>query len=175
MRGHGLAVGVTVLLAVTRLDAQAFNPPTVQHATRGTHLGLYGFGVLAGGDVAAQSQLVLGVTLDAGTLLVSELLVRPSLELGFANGVDTYVGSLEVLYRFAPDGAGLLPYAGGGPGLYGHAHCQADARCPAVWLNAVVGVEVRFRSTFSWIVQYHGLDLLQHSRLELGLTTRRGN
>jgi hypothetical protein len=173
--GRRLAVAVTVALAATRLDAQAFNPPTVQHATVGTHLGLYGFSVLAGGDFAAPSQVVLGVGLDAGTVVISALRVRPWAELGFANGVDTYVGSLEMLYRFAPDGAALVPYAGGGPGLESHAQCQADARCPAVWLNAVLGVEVRFRSTFNWIVQYHGLDLFQRSRLELGLTTRRGN
>ena len=175
MTSRQLVVRIAALLAVTRLDAQAFNPPTVQHTTRGTRLGLYGFSVLAGEDLAAQPQLVLGLALDAGTAIVSRLRLRPSVELGFANGVDSYLGSLDVLYRFAPDGASLVPYAGGGPGLDGHARCQADPQCPAAWFNAVLGVEVRYRSTFNWILEYHGLDLFQHSRLELGLTTRRGS
>ena len=168
-------VAVVLALLPPPIWAQAFTPPSVAHADAGTRLGLYGFGVRAGADLANSGQLVLGFAIDAGSIGVSALRVRPSVELGFANGLETYTGSLEGLYRLKPDGASLGPYVGGGPGVRGHARCQADSTCPALWLNVVMGLEIRFRPTFNWLVEYHGLDLFQHGRLELGLTTRRGS
>jgi len=166
----GLAVAS---LGGVRLAAQGFNPPQVERAEMGTRIGLYGFGVRAGADVGGLSQIVLGLTLDAGSIGVAALRVRPSVELGFSNGLDTYTASVEALYRFRSAGASVVPYLGAGPAVESHASCSADTSCPALWLNAVVGVEVRFRPTFNWLVEYHGLDLLRHGRLEIGLTTRR--
>jgi hypothetical protein len=173
-RARAAALGAAAALVAAGLSAQAFNPPPVQRPEPGTNLGLYGFGVRAGADVGAPRQLVLGLTLDAGSIGVPRVRLRPSVELGFANGPDTYTGSLEILYRFRPDGMPLVPYVGAGPAVRGQTGCQADVQCPAIWVNAVAGLEVRFRSTFNWLVEYHGLDLFRHGRLELGLTTRRG-
>ncbi|PYO98586.1 MAG: hypothetical protein DMD60_03895, partial [Gemmatimonadetes bacterium] len=96
-----------VLLAaggLTRLAAQEFHPPQVRAAgRRGTRLGLFGFGVRSGIDLAGPTQMVFGVTLDAGDLVSPRLRVRPSGEIGFFNGRNSYVGSLEALYRFTAE------------------------------------------------------------------------
>jgi hypothetical protein len=39
----------------------------------------------------------------------------------------------------------------------------------------VLGIEVRYRSTFNWLLEYHALNAFRRNRLYLGLTTRRGN
>src|SRR3989454_9211302 len=36
--------------------------------------------------------------------------------------------------------------------------CGTDAACPALWVNAVVGFELRYRSTFNWLFEYHAMD-----------------
>jgi len=170
----GVRLGGAALL-VTRLGAQAFNPPAV-HRTEptGTRLGLFGFGVRGGADLVSSGQLAFGMTLDAGNLALARLRLRPSAEFGFTNGANTYNGSLEAVYRFQEDGAALVPYAGAGLAVRGHADCGSDPQCPTLWVNAVLGVEVRYRPAFNWLVEYHGLDLFRHGRLYLGLTTRRG-
>jgi hypothetical protein len=168
-----MMIGAT--LAV-QLVAQEFHPPSVQPARpHGTRLGLFGFGVRSGVDFKGNGELVLGVALDAGNLFVNRLRLRPSAELSVLSGTDTYVGSLEVLYHFADDDQAAVPYAGTGLAVAGHANCATDANCPGLWLNVVVGIEVRFRSTFNWLLEYHALDAFQRSRLYLGLTTRRGS
>jgi hypothetical protein len=106
---------------------------------------------------------------------VSRLRIRPSAEIGFLNGDDTYVGSLEAVYRLAGDNETVIPYLGAGFALAGHRDCSADASCPAVWLTTVLGIEVRYRSTFNWLIEYHALDAFQRNRFYLGLSTRRGN
>ena len=90
-------VWLTLLLAaggVTGLAAQEFHPPQVRPAgDRGTHLGLFGFGVRGGIDLSGSRQMVFGVTLDAGNLVSPRLRIRPSGEIGFFNGRNSYVGS----------------------------------------------------------------------------------
>ena len=168
-----MAIGATL---AAQLAAQEFHPPPVQRGRpNGTRLGLFGFGVRSGVDFKGNGEFVLGVALDAGNLFVNRLRLRPSVELGVLSGTDTYVGSLELLYHFADDDQAALPYAGTGVAVAGHAACAADPNCPGLWLNIVVGIEVRFRSTFNWLLEYHALDAFQRSRLYLGLTTRRGN
>jgi opacity protein-like surface antigen len=158
-----------------RLGAQAFHPPPVQRRDDGTRIGFFGFGIRAGMDLNSGGQAVFGLTLDLGNLASSRLRIRPSGEVGVGNGVNTYVGSLELLFRLTDDAGAVTPYVGAGVGIAGHAECGTDASCPAVWVNGVLGTEIRFRSTFNWLLEYHAMDAFQHNRVYLGLTTRRGN
>ena len=167
---------VLAVAAPPRLAAQQFHPPAVRpDAGRGTRIGLFGFGARGGIDVAHQSQLVVGVTLDAGDLWTDRLRIRPSGEIGMFNGANSYVGSLEALYRLSGDEEMATPYVGGGFSFAGHDACGSDRECPDLWANIAVGLEVHFRSTFNWLLEYHALAGFNHNRLYMGLTTRRGN
>jgi hypothetical protein len=157
------------------LHAQAFNPPPVGSHSAGTRIGLFGFGLRAGMDVSGDGQAILGGALDLGSLATDQLRLRPSFEIGILNGANTYAANFELVYRFAPDKQPIIPYTGGGIAIAGHAGCGEDPDCPGVWVNVVLGVEVRFRSTFNWLIEYHGMDAFQRNRLYLGLTSRRGN
>jgi hypothetical protein len=168
-----VALGAT--LAV-RVSAQAFHPPPVQRNRPGdTRIGLLGFGVRGGADLGGKGAAVLGVALDAGNLFVDRLRLRPSAEIGILNGPNTYVGSFEGLYRLSDDNQAATPYFGAGLAVAGHAGCGTDASCPGLWINFVLGMEVRYRSTFNWLLEYHALNAFRRNRLYLGLTTRRGN
>jgi hypothetical protein len=173
------SMGLALLLAAGGagpLAAQEFHPPPVPRASgRGTRLGLLGFGVRGGIDVAGNTQMVFGVALDAGNLFVSRFRLRPSGEIGVFNGVNSYVGSLEALYRFTGDEQTATPYVGGGFSLVGHDACGNDPDCPDLWANLVVGFELHYRSTFNWLLEYHAMDSFRHNRFYVGLTTRRGN
>ncbi len=175
MRSIRMSVVLVMLLAAAPLAAQEFHPPPVRRSGEGTRLGLLGFGVRGGIDVSGQSQLVLGVTLDAGNLVSGRFRLRPSGEIGVFNGDNTYVGSFEGLYRFTGDDQVATPYAGGGFSIAGRDHCGNYADCPDLWINVVVGVEIHYRSTFNWLLEYHAMDAFHHNRLYAGLTTRRGN
>jgi len=164
------------LVATAPLTAQEFHPPPVRPASdRGSRLGLFGFGVRGGIDVKGKTQLVFGATLDAGNLGTTRFRIRPSAEIGVFNGDNTYVGSFEALYRFTGDEQPATPYAGGGLSVAGRDHCGNYSDCPALWANVVVGVEIHYRSTFNWLLEYHAMDAFRHNRLYIGLTTRRGN
>lgn len=168
-----VAVGATLAVGV---GAQEFHPPPVQRSgPGGTRIGLLGFGVRAGADLSGEGAAVLGAALDIGNLFVDRFRLRPSAEIGILNGPNTYVASFEGLYRFGSDIQAVTPYVGGGLAVAGHADCGSDAGCPGLWLNVVLGIEVRYRSTFNWLFEYHALDAFRHNRLYLGLTTRRGN
>src|SRR5439155_5124909 len=137
-------VGLSLLLAVAAaaaLAAQEFHPPPVGSAGDGTRLGLLGFGVRGGIDLSGNTQLVFGVTLDAGNLLSNRFRLRPSGEIGVFNGVNSYVGSLEGLYRFTGEGQAVTPYAGGGFSLEGHDPGSPEPVSPDAWLKLVVGVD----------------------------------
>lgn len=168
-----VAAGVT---AAVRVAAQAFPAPPVQRAgPGGTRIGLLGFGVRAGADFTGNGSAVFGIAIDAGNLFANRLRLRPSAEIGMLNGPNTYVGSFEALYRLSADNEAVIPYLGAGIAIAGHADCATDTGCPGVWVNAVFGVEVRYRSTFNWLIEYHALDMFARNRVYLGLTTRRGN
>jgi hypothetical protein len=164
-----------VILGGEPLAAQAFHPPPVAGHSRGTRIGLLGFGLRAGVDVSGDGQAVFGGTIDAGSLFIDQLRLRPSAEIGIQNGANTYAGNIEILYRLARDEHSAVPYVGGGMAFAGHAQCGSDSSCPSVWVNVVMGVEVRYRSTFNWLIEYHGMDAFRHNRLYIGLTTRRGS
>ncbi len=166
---------LAALALATALAAQEFHPPPVRRGgDRGTRLGLFGFGVRGGLDLGS-SQLVLGTTLDAGNLFDPRLRLRPAVELGIFQGANTYAGSLEVAFRFTGDERVATPYLGGGFSLAGHDGCAVDPDCPAIWANVLVGVELHYRSTFNWLLEYHAMDLFRRNRIYVGLTTRRGN
>ena len=174
MRLAWLMLG-TVLATPATAPGQDFTPPRVAQASSGTRLGLRGFGVRGGVDFQGNGQLVVGTTLDLGDLFSSRLRLRPSGEIGVFNGPNTFVGSLEALYRLTGDDQPAIPYLGTGLALAGHDRCGADPDCPALWVNLVVGFELHYSSTFNWLLEYHGLDALRRHRLFIGLTTRRGN
>lgn len=156
--------------------AQQFTPPQgASTPSTGTRLGLFGFGVRGGIDVShGGGQMVLGTTLDVGDLFTPQVRIRPSAEIGVFNGGNTYVGSLEALWRFTDDNQTAIPYVGAGVSLAGHQACGADPSCPAVWVNMVLGFELHYRSSFNWLLEYHGMDALRRHRFYIGLTTRRG-
>lgn len=156
--------------------AQAFHPPPVQRArSGGTRIGLLGFGMRIGADLSGSGAAVLGVALDAGNLFIDRFRLRPSAEIGILHGPNTYVGSFEGLYRLSGDNQAATPYVGGGLAFAGHAGCGADPGCPGVWVNVVLGIELRYRSTFNGLLEYHALDAFRRNRVYVGLTTRRGN
>ena len=165
---------LVAVLAVHQAAAQQFQPPkNAGHG--GTRIGLFGFGVRGGVDFRRSSQLVLGSTLDIGDLFSNRLRLRPSAEIGVFHGPNTYVGNFELLWRFTNDEEVATPYIGAGLGVAGRDGCGSDPRCPGLWLNTAFGFELRYRSTFNWILEYHAMDRLRRHRLFIGLTTRRGN
>src|SRR6266508_792800 len=180
-RGLGMqrvqwAAVLLVLAAAAPLVAQEFHPPPVRRTNDGgTRLGLFGFGVRGGIDLAGKTQLVFGATLDAGNLGTNRFRLRPSAEIGVFNGWNSYAGSFEALYRFTGDEQVVTPYAGGGLSVAGHDSCGGDPQCPDLWANIVVGLELHYRSTFNWLLEYHAMDAFRHNRFYVGLTTRRGN
>jgi hypothetical protein len=173
---RALAFVALVAILAGPLVGQAFEPPRVHAASGGgTQIGLFGFGVRGGVDVAGNGQLVAGLALDVGNIGIAQLRLRPSAEIGILSGANTYAGNVELVYRFTGDNQAVTPYAGGGVALAGHAACGSDPGCPSVWVNAVAGIEVRYRSTFNWLLEYHGMDAFRHNRFYVGLTTRRGS
>lgn len=170
-----LACVVLCCCSAAALAAQEFRPPEMDDApARGTRIGLYGFGVRSGVDFTGDGQLVLGTTLDFGQLVTSRLRLRPSGELSVFNGPNRYVASFEALYRFTAEDGPAIPYAGAGLSVAGRDACGSSPQCPDLWLNLVLGFELRFRPAFNWLLEYHGMDAMRRHRIYVGLTTRRG-
>lgn len=169
------AVAVCFAVLAGTLPAQEFQPPQVAAEQGGSRIALLGFGARSGLDFTGSDQLVVGLTLDFGHLLTNRLRVRPSGELGVGSGATTYVGSLEVLFRFTGDNAPAIPYVGAGGSMAGQERCDSTPGCPAVWFNVAIGFELPFRSTFNWLLEYHGMDALRRHRFYIGLSTRRGS
>ncbi len=165
---------LVAVFAARPTAAQEFVPPK-SSSTGGTRIGLFGFGVRGGVDVRRTSQLVLGATLDVGDLFSNRVRLRPSGEIGIFNGPNTYVVNLETLWRFTDDDDVATPYVGLGFGVAGREDCGTDPNCPDLWFNMVFGFELRYRSTFNWLLEYHGMDRIRRNRLYIGFTTRRGN
>jgi hypothetical protein len=157
------------------LAAQQFSPPKSGGSGGGTRIGMFGFGVRTGIDLKGDGQLVFGTTIDMGNLFSKRVRLRPSGEIGVFNGENTYVASMEALWRFTDDEEVATPYIGTGLSFAGHEACGTDPQCPDVWLNLVFGFELHYRSTFNWLLEYHGMDTMRRHRIYVGLTTRRGN
>ena len=165
-------------LCLSPLAAQ--DSPTSQTATEGDggnrplQIGLYGFSSRIGIDFQDQGQAVASFAVDMGHLYTNRLRFRPSAELGFGWGDNTYVVNAEIVYRFTADTIPVIPYIGGGVGLAGQEGCGIAPECPSVWAQFVLGFEVRMHRQFNWLVEYHPEDAFERHRLFVGLTTRRG-
>ncbi len=136
-------------------------------------VGLFGFSSRIGIDFQDQGQAVASFAVDLGNLYTSRLRFRPSAELGFGWGDNTYVVNAEIVYRFATESAKVIPYIGGGLALAGQEGCEAAPECPSLWAQAVLGFEMRMRGQFNWLLEYHSEDAFRRHRLFVGLTTRR--
>jgi len=162
---------------VGKLAAQDFTPPDVggQQSDQGSKIkiGFYGFGTRLGWDVE-DGEAIISITFDLGNLGSDQVRLRPSAEIGFAEDVNTYAVSAEILYRFTPDTEKAIPYVGLGLALAGSDDCSIRDGCPEAWLQFVMGFEVEFRSSMNWLLEYHAEDALNRHRLFFGLTTRRG-
>jgi hypothetical protein len=170
---RALRLTALAVLAAGVARGQGFEPPQARAAGRGTRLGLFGFGVRGGVELSPGGALIGAMALDLGNLASDRLRLRPSLELG-VNGRWTYVAGLEALFRFTEDRESVIPYLGGGASVAGRDACGTDPQCPDLWITVAFGFEVRFRSTFNWLLEYRGLDVLRRHRIYVGLTTRRG-
>ena len=160
---------------VGKLAAQDFTPPEVggQESNQGIKIGFYGFGTRLGWDVE-DGEAIISITFDLGNLGSDQVRLRPSAEIGFAADVNTYAVSAELIYRFTPDTEKAIPYVGLGLAIAGRDNCSIGGSCPEVWLQFVMGFEVKFRSSMNWLLEYHAEDALSRHRLFFGLTTRRG-
>ena len=138
-------------------------------------LGLYGFSARAGVDFEGEGQAVASFAVDMGNLYTDRLRLRPSAELGFGWGDNTYVANLEVVYRFTADTEIAVPYVGGGVALSRQEECGLIDDCPAFWAQFVLGFELKLRNQINWLLEYHAEDAFRRHRVFVGLTTRRGN
>lgn len=168
---RGVVAGALALLVVPA-PARAQEP---SGPGTGSAIGLYGFSARGGVDFTEDDQAVVSVALDMGHLFTPRLRLRPSADLGFLGGEDnTYLASFEVVYRLLDDREVAVPYLGTGMGLWGREACGDDPSCPGLWLQFVLGFEVRIRDRISWLMEYHPVDVFRRHRIMIGLTTRRG-
>jgi len=168
-----LMLGVAPLAcAAPAAVAQEFQPPA--SAAAGASLGgsgfdmdLYSFSVRGGVDVTRPAQWVVGTTLDIAEMWSPRVRLRPSFEVSSSgSNVQLHLAG-EVVYRFQPDDAPAIPYAGVGVG-----HMSRCPGCTTIWPTVVIGFELRFRPAFNWLVEYHALDRLGRHRFLVGLATR---
>ena len=161
-----------LVLGAPRLVAQEQTEPT--STTPSIAIGLYGFSAIGGVDLEGDGQAIAAIAIDGGHLFTPRLRLRPSGEIGFLGSDNTYLLNFEVLYRFIDDTHLAVPYIGTGLGLYGRDECGSDPSCPGVWLQFVLGFDMRIRDNVSWLLEYHPANAFRRHRLMIGLTTRRG-
>ncbi len=155
-------------------EPESAEPLSVEGQPRSVQVGLYGFGARIGADFEEGGQAVASFSLDLGHVYTDRLRIRPSGELGWLSGPNSYVVSAELVYRFTPNTNVAVPYVGGGLGLAGSSDCSTDPGCPSIWLQFVLGFELRFRDQISWLLEYHAEDAVRRHRVFVGLTTRPG-
>jgi hypothetical protein len=162
-------------LTAAPLLAQEFKPPK-EEDTEPTSIkvGLTGFSSRVGADFKGTTQLISSFAFDVADLYSSRVRVRPSGEIGVGGGTDTYVGSIDVMYRFLEDTERAVPYIGFGLGYWSHANCGAATDCPKVWPQFSLGFELNFLPGINWLLEYRGEDTLHRHRFFIGLATRRG-
>lgn len=165
---------VLATLGGPELAAQEFLPPDVDDGRGPVWIGLAGFGTRFGVDFSGDEQAVLGVNLDVGDLGTPRLRLRPSFEVGFGSGFDTYVVNLEAIYRFVDDEEVAVPYLGTGLALYSQEQCGVAESCPELWVQVALGFELRLRENLNWFMEFHAEDAFSRQRIFIGLTTRRG-
>ncbi|GIW52703.1 MAG: hypothetical protein KatS3mg081_2058 [Gemmatimonadales bacterium] len=169
------AVLVFALAMAGTLKAQQFVPPEERSsASSGIRVGLFGFGSRLGVDFEGTNEVIVSVTLDAADVFTPQVRLRPSLEIGIGDSLGSYVGSLELMYRFTPDSEIAVPYVGFGLGMWFQQRCSGNPDCPDLWAQFALGFELRMRDQINWLLEYHGENGLRRHRFLIGLTTRRG-
>ncbi|MBI4421439.1 MAG: hypothetical protein HY560_11500 [Gemmatimonadetes bacterium] len=167
----GFALSV---LAAGPLLGQEFRPPEEEETVPPlVRVGLFGFGSRLGIDFKGPTQAIASVTLDVADIASDRVRLRPSGEIGFGGGPDTYLANLELMYRFAADSERAVPYVGFGIGIYGQPACGPAPGCPKVWPQFALGFEIKYRPGINWLLEYHGEDALRRHRFFIGLSTRR--
>jgi len=161
-----------LVCVVPRAAAQEFQPPAAggggaSASGSSFRMDLFSFSTRAGIDVSRPAQWVVGSTLDIAEMWSPRVRLRPSFEVS-SNGslVQLHLAG-EVVYRFQSDDAPAIPYAGIGVG-----HMSRCSGCTTIWPTVAIGFELRFRSAFNWLVEYHALDRLGRHRFLVGLATR---
>jgi hypothetical protein len=137
-------------------------------------MGLFGFGSRLGADFEGTNEVIVSVTLDVADVFTPQVRLRPSLEIGIGDSLGSYVGSLELIYRFTRDSAIAVPYVGFGLGLWSEQRCSSNPACPDLWVQFALGFELRMRDQINWLLEYHGENALRRPRFFIGLVTRRG-
>ena len=172
-----LCTGV-LAFAAAPAAAQDFVPPASgggASVSNGLRVDLIGFSTRAGADVSRGGSLVLGSAFDVAELWSPQVRLRPSFEFSAAGAARSLHAAVEVVYRFQPDRAAAIPYAGIGVGYFVQDSASASiAGQRRVWLNLVMGFELAFRPSFNWLLEYHALDRLGRHRFLVGLSTRGG-
>ena len=141
---------------------------------RGVQLGLFSLGVRGGVDLEQSGQALVGASADVGYAFTPRVRFRVVGELGFAPSPNSYVGSVEMVFRFTPDSTIAVPYFGTGVGVVGNEACGADPECPALWWQFVLGFELRLHRSARWFLEYHPQDAFRRQRLLAGITMRPG-
>jgi hypothetical protein len=174
-----LAVALLMAAVLPRvLPAQEFIPPDRPPAQpqqpqpgatpSGFIVGVLGFSTRAGAQINADNQVVLGSTIDIAQLGIPGLRLRPSFEVGFARPDKSLALNLEAVYRFTDDDAQAIPYIGAGIGYYDNSVTKKG------WPTFVLGFELQYSRTMSWLLEFHALDGVDRSRILIGLATRGG-
>ena len=177
-RARLVLVVALAVCAAAPAAAQDFVPPSSGGgpASNGLRVDLIGFSTRAGVDVTRGGWLVLGSAFDVAELWSPQVRLRPSFEFSAAGSARSLHVAAEVVYRFQPDRAVAIPYAGFGVGYFVQDSTSAsNAGQRRVWLNLVMGFELAFRPSFNWLLEYHALDRLGRHRFLVGLSTRGGS
>ena len=138
------------------------------------NLGLNTVGLRGGFDLEQSGQALAGASMDVGSMYSERLRFRLVGEFGFTPSPNTYVGSVELTYRFTPDSGVAIPYVGTGFALAGSEVCGSDPGCPGIWWQFVLGFELRLNRRFNWLIEYHPQDALKRHRILVGVVMRRG-
>ena len=158
-------------------DAADFERPIFVVKTQPVQAKLGVDGVEGAADkeaVEGDGQALVGGSLDLGYLYSERLRFRTVGELGFTPGPNSYVGSVELTYRFTPDSNVAIPYIGSGLGLAGDEMCGSVQGCPAVWWQFVLGFELRLNDRVNWLIEYHPQNALKRHRILVGIVMRGG-
>ena len=167
-------VCLALLSTAVPLEAQDFTPPKEDEGPpTSIRFGLFGFSSRLGVDFRGVNQAIASMAIDVADIYSNQVRLRPSFEIGAGGGFATYVGNLELVYRFMPDTERAVPYVGFGLGVFGQNGCGPAPGCPKVMPQFALGFELKFQNNMNWLIEYHGEDALRRHRFFVGLATRR--
>ena len=167
-------LAMTLLTSAVPLVAQDFTPPAEDESPpTSVRIGLFGFSSKLGVDFRGINQAIASIAIDVADVYSDRVRLRPSFEIGAGSGVASYVGNIEMMYRFLPDTEQAVPYIGFGLGIYGQTGCGPAPGCPKLMPQFALGFELKFQNNMNWLIEYHGEDALRRHRFFVGLATRR--